>query len=67
MYSDDEILAVFRESDHPFLGTAEVQEAVGYSQQKGAYHRLELLVDEGKLEKKMVGTVTIYWLPCRVN
>lgn len=67
MYSDDEILAVFRDSDDPFLGTKDVQDAVGYSQQKGAYKRLETLVEQGDLRKKKVGRVTIYWLPSRVD
>lgn len=67
MFSDDEILAVFHESEDPFLGTAEVQEAVGYSQQKGAYARLQKMAAEGQLEKKKVGTVTIFWLPSRVR
>ncbi len=67
MFSDDEILEVFRESDHPFLGTSEVAEAVGFSQPKGAYKRLEQLVDDGDLKKRKVGGTSIYWLPERAD
>lgn len=67
MFSDEEILEVFRESDHPFLGTTEVADAVGFSQPKGAYKRLEQLVEDGELRKRTVGGTSIYWLPARAD
>ncbi len=67
MFSDEEILDVFRESPHPFLGTSEVANQVGFSQPKGAYKRLESLVEDGDLQKRKVGGTSIYWLPDRAD
>lgn len=59
--SDDEILDVFRSSADPVLSTAEVADALSYSQ-AGTYKRLVKLRDEGKINSKMLGDVRAWWI-----
>jgi len=58
--SDEEIMRALGESAWP-LGSTEVGEAVGVSQQ-AAYNRLARLADEGRVERKMTGGTTL-WRP----
>lgn len=56
--SDAEILTTLGESTWP-LGSTEVADAVGVSQQ-AAYARLRRLADEGRVERKMTGGTTLW-------
>lgn len=62
MISDDEILDVFRESEHRFLGTSEVAKELGFSVQ-GTSKRLDSLAESGDLSHRQIGGTSIYWLP----
>jgi len=66
MTPDEDILDIFREASDPFLGTGEVADVLDYSPQ-GASKRLDELVADGKLSKKIVGNTSIYWLPGRAD
>jgi len=60
--SDDEILAVFRESQDPVLIASEVAEQLPIGR-RGVYKRLEQLAEEGELgRKKIGGRGTVWWL-----
>ena len=58
--SDQEILSLLECEQWP-LGSTEVAEAVGITQQ-GAYNRLRRLADKGQIERKTTGGTTI-WRP----
>lgn len=61
--SDEELLAIFRETDDPVLSTAEVAEMVPL-QRRSVYARLAPLRDEGRLASKQIGgRNTVWWLP----
>lgn len=62
MISDQEILDVFRDSDHRFLGTSEVAGELGFSVQ-GTSKRLDSLVETGDLAHRQIGGTSIYWIP----
>lgn len=60
--SDDEILAVFRESQDPVLIASEVAAELPIGR-RGVYKRLEQLAEEGELgRKKIGGRGTVWWL-----
>ncbi|RLM94379.1 hypothetical protein [Haloarcula sp. Atlit-7R] len=60
--SDNEILAVFRESQDPVLIASEVAAELPIGR-RGVYKRLEQLADEGELgRKKIGGRGTVWWL-----
>lgn len=59
--SDDEILHLLAESSWP-VGSTEVAEAVGVSQQ-AAYERLRRLADDGEIERKTTGGTTLWRRP----
>ena len=60
--SDEEIVAVFRESQDPVLIASEVSAELSIGR-RGVYKRLEQLAEEGKLERKKIGgRGTIWWL-----
>lgn len=56
--STDEILTVLSEAAWP-LGTTEVGDAVGVTQQ-AAYNRLRQLADDGIIERKTTGGTTLW-------
>lgn len=60
--TDDELLAVFRESDEPVLRASEVAEQVSISR-RGVSKRLENLLDESDLRRKKLGNVVMYYVP----
>lgn len=61
--SDDEILAVFRNSADPVLSTAEVTEQLSLKR-RSVYDRLSALAEDGRLEQKDIGgRNTVWWLP----
>jgi len=61
--TDDEILALFQESDDPVLSTAEVAELTPLTR-RSVYDRLVALREEGKLDSKEIGgRNTVWWLP----
>jgi predicted ArsR family transcriptional regulator len=62
MIDDDEILDVLRESDDPFLGSSEVAGPLDIGRE-GTLKRLNELEAEGRVKKKKVGNVLIWWLP----
>lgn len=66
MFDDEDILRVFHESDKPFLGTQEVADGVGFRSKQGAHQRLEELVEKDQLRRRVVGGVSIWYLPARV-
>ncbi|WP_323675261.1 hypothetical protein [Halorubellus sp. PRR65] len=60
--TDEEILAVFEETDDPVLSTAEVAEALPL-QRRSVYNRLVQLEETGRLTRKQIGgRNTIWWL-----
>lgn len=59
--SDNEILAVFEESDDPVLFTSEVTDSIPIEQQ-GTRQRLNELYSEGLLEKKQTGKCVVWWI-----
>lgn len=60
--TDDEILALFRESSDPVLSTAEVTEQVSLAR-RSVYDRLVSLRDEGRLASKEIGgRNTVWWI-----
>ena len=60
--SDDEILAVFRESQDPVLIASEVAAELPIGR-RGVYKRLEQLAEDDKLERKKIGgRGTVWWL-----
>lgn len=61
--TDEEILAVFRETTDPVLSTAEVAEQLTL-ERRSVYDRLVSLRDDGALESKQIGgRNTVWWLP----
>jgi len=60
--TDDEILAVVRESDKPYATTAMIQQATGLSDQ-GVRNRMEKISENGELQRGKVGQHWVYWLP----
>lgn len=56
--SDDEVLSVLARASWP-LGSTEVAEAVGVSQQ-AAYNRLQRLAEEDEIERKTSGGTTLW-------
>lgn len=61
--TDDELLAIFRESDDPVLSTAEVTEQTPLAR-RSVYDRLVALRESGKLDSKEIGgRNTVWWLP----
>ncbi|WP_424004170.1 hypothetical protein ACOZ4I_06470 [Haloarcula salina] len=60
--TDDEILAVFRETNDPVLSTAEVTEQLTLKR-RSVYDRLSSLADDGRLNHKEIGgRNTVWWL-----
>lgn len=60
--TDDEFLALFRETDDPVLSTAEVTEQVSLSR-RSVYNRLVSLREDGRLEGKQIGgRNTVWWI-----
>lgn len=66
MTPDEEIIEIFEESGDLFLGTSEVADELGYSVQ-GTGKRLDEMAAAEKLEKKVVGGTSIYWLSERTT
>ena len=63
--TDDEILAVFRETPDPVLSTAEVAESLPI-QRRGTLNRLRRLQEDGRLDSKQIGgRNTVWWLTDR--
>lgn len=61
--SDEELLAIFRDSDDPVLIAKEVAENVAIGR-RAVYDRLGKLEEQGLLEsKKLGGRTTVWWLP----
>ena len=61
--TDEEILDVFRNSQHPFLIASEVAEELPIKR-RGVYDRLKQLEDEGILQsKRLGGRTTGWWYP----
>lgn len=60
--TDEEILAVFRESDEPVLTAGEVAARLPIGR-RGVHDRLVDLHDRGVLGRKNVGPRTVWWLP----
>jgi len=62
--SDDEIIAVFRESQDPVLIASEVAAELPIGR-RGVYKRLEQLAEAEELERKKIGgRGTVWWLAC---
>jgi hypothetical protein len=60
--SDEEILAVFRDTEDPVLSTAEVTERIPLKR-RATYNRLRSLADEGRLKSKQIGgRNTVWWV-----
>jgi len=60
--TDEEIVALFRETDDPVLSTAEVTDRVSLKR-RSVYDRLSTLVEEGRLTQKEIGgRNTVWWL-----
>ena len=60
--SDEEILAIFRDSEDPVLSTGEVTERIPLKR-RATYNRLQSLTDEGQLKSKQIGGQnTVWWL-----
>ncbi len=60
--SDEEILAVFRDTDDPVLSTAEVTEQIPLKR-RATYNRLRSLADGSRLKSKQIGgRNTVWWL-----
>lgn len=61
--SDEELLAVFEESDDPVLTASEIAEYVSI-ERRSVYDRLRKLKEAGVLESKKVGgRTTVWWYP----
>lgn len=60
--TDDELLAVFRDSDKPVLRASGVAEQVSIGR-KAVYNRLEKLLDKSDLQRMKLGNVVAYYLP----
>ena len=61
--SDDEILAVFRDTSDPVLTTREISEEIGIGH-RGTFDRLSQLADDGTIKMKKVGeTAAVWWYP----
>lgn len=59
---DEEILAVFRDTEDPVLSTAEVTERIPLKR-RATYNRLRSLTDGGRLKSKQIGgRNTVWWL-----
>jgi len=56
--SDGEVLSVLAQASWP-LGSTEVADAVGVSQQ-AAYKRLRRLAEDGEIERKTTGGTTLW-------
>jgi len=60
--TDEEIIALFRETDDPVLSTADVTEHVALKR-RSVYDRLTKLADKGRLKRKEIGgRNTVWWL-----
>lgn len=60
--SDEEILAVFQDTEDPVLSTAEVTERIPLKR-RATYNRLRSLADGGRLKSKQIGgRNTVWWL-----
>jgi len=60
--SDDEILAIFQDTDDPVLSTSEVTEQIPLKR-RATYNRLRSLADGGRLESKQIGgRNTVWWV-----
>jgi hypothetical protein len=60
--SDEEILAVFRDTEDPVLSTAEVTEQIPLKR-RATYNRLRSLADGGRLKSKQIGgRNTVWWV-----
>lgn len=64
--SDEEILAVLRETAEPFLSTAEIAEEVPIKRE-GLVRRLNDLADEDQIQRKAVGNSYAWWLSEKVT
>lgn len=62
MIPDEEILQLVRDHPDPVVGTAEIADALDFSR-NGTKKRLDQLVEQGDLENKKIGTVSVFWLP----
>lgn len=60
--SDEEILAVFLNTDDPVLTTSEVRDAIGFSTNDGTLKRLNKLELQGYLADKQPGKARLWWL-----
>lgn len=60
--SNQDVLAVFRDTDEPVLSTSEVADALPIKR-RGTHDRLTALVEAGVLTRKQIGKSTVYWLP----
>ena len=61
--SDDEILAIFRNSSDPVLTTPEIADQISISR-RGSFDRLRTLEENGVLQSKKVGgRRTVWWYP----
>lgn len=58
--TDDDILALFRETSDPVLSTAEVSDALPIGR-RGVLDRLHDLADAGELEYKNIGGRNMVW------
>jgi predicted ArsR family transcriptional regulator len=60
--SDEEIIAVFRETSDPAMYASEIGNVIGYTSE-GARKRLDELVERGELQRKKSGKRSVvYWL-----
>lgn len=58
--TDEEILAVFRKAEDPFLTATEIAEELPIKR-RGIYNRLKSLEEDGVLRSKKVGGRTTGW------
>lgn len=62
MHSDDEIVAIIATADHPFVGTNEIADELGYSL-SGTKKRLHKLRNEGRIAGRQPANDWIWWVP----
>lgn len=60
--SDEDLLAVFRESGKPVLTATQVADEVSIGR-KAVLERLRALADEGVMERMEVGARAVVWWP----